>query len=299
MYAVAAGRCWICEGPSAVAGPTAGASLCAASACRAAYALLERRGQLCRACRRPLGPAALAAGVCDEPACRRADLEQRAGAGLRADLERLQDRAAAELGSWAMSAAPLVVVPATVTPLTPIPRSRRRALVAHLRGAIERAFAPPDPDARPDPLAAPVPRLDATPLPVLDAVLGHACGLCRGWCCRAGRNHAFVTADTIRRYREQHPEQTPRAILRAYTRRLPAESVAGACLFQGPAGCTLPRAWRSDTCNTFFCRELRDFARDHQGDEAPRGLFAAVTEDDVVVRAALLEPDAEPQGVPT
>ena len=48
-------------------------------------------------------------------------------------------------------------------------------------------------------------------------------------------------------------------IVSGYVGRVPDRGYAGSCIFHGEKGCTLPREWRSNVCNTYFCGNLGAF----------------------------------------
>jgi hypothetical protein len=89
------------------------------------------------------------------------------------------------------------------------------------------------------------------------AVVAHAaCGLCKGWCCKGGGEHAYVDETTIARVRRERPELNALAVARLYGERVPAAGYEGSCIFHGRQGCTLDRSLRSDVCNSYFCSGL-------------------------------------------
>jgi hypothetical protein len=123
--------------------------------------------------------------------------------------------------------------------------------------------------------------------PAVAAVTGRACALCRGWCCQAGGNHAYLTVQVLQRHMIAHPEQGPRDVLANYLRHLGDDSIEGSCIFHQVDGCGLPRELRSDTCNRFYCAGLAEF-RDQATNQNPdpvRGFFAAVAGTTVVAAA--------------
>jgi hypothetical protein len=98
--------------------------------------------------------------------------------------------------------------------------------------------------------------------PPIQAFSDRACGICKGGCCSAGGQHAFISVVTLRRLLDALPELTRDDILNLYLQRLPAASVAGGCVNQKATGCALPRELRSDVCNGFYCDELYRIQRD-------------------------------------
>ena len=93
--------------------------------------------------------------------------------------------------------------------------------------------------------------------PELQVLSDRLCGMCKGGCCTVGGDTAYITACTIRRYMDEHPELSEEEILAAYLSRISFETVTSACINQTNAGCVLPREMRSDTCNGFYCDTLK------------------------------------------
>ena len=86
--------------------------------------------------------------------------------------------------------------------------------------------------------------------------LGAGCTTCRGYCCQAGQDHAFIDESVIQRFVRANPGIRPRQVLAAYLSRLGWRTYDASCLYHGDTGCTLPRAMRSNTCNNFQCEQL-------------------------------------------
>jgi hypothetical protein len=84
-----------------------------------------------------------------------------------------------------------------------------------------------------------------------------ACAACRGLCCGGGGTTAHLQPADIARWRQRAPAATAAEVVDWYLGRLPAETVAGACVFQAEGGCALPRDRRSDRCNSHYCRPLQ------------------------------------------
>jgi hypothetical protein len=88
-------------------------------------------------------------------------------------------------------------------------------------------------------------------------VAGAACTLCRGWCCRNGKDDAFLDEATIARV-PAGQVSTAEAI-EMYVERVPDAGYQDSCIFHGAKGCTLDRSMRSDVCNSYFCYGLHSF----------------------------------------
>ena len=84
-----------------------------------------------------------------------------------------------------------------------------------------------------------------------------ACSLCKGSCCRNGKDHAFLDEATMARARRATLALDVRAVLRLYLERVPEVGYKDSCIFHGKQGCTLDRSLRSDVCNSYFCGGLQ------------------------------------------
>ncbi len=270
-----ASSCLICEAPLSPLEALA-STVCARVACRWAHRALPAN-EACVVCGRRLAIHDRAARTCSDRTCRTTQLlerqrarEQARRAQLDARAGALRDRGAADAGVAAPETYPVTVLPSLDAPATHLPKQRRRALREHLVPIVAQAFATdgPAPPAADDEREAPA------HAPHLDAAMGSACAQCRGYCCGGGGEHAYLTADTMRRYRAAHPDATPDDVVGAYLRCVGATTYRRSCIFHGATGCTLPRAMRSDTCNRFLCEPLRTFERRVRDGDAARAFFA-------------------------
>jgi hypothetical protein len=143
----------------------------------------------------------------------------------------------------------IIGVPLNRRRLKPIGRERVRNLRKHLVEALRavRTMKGPASPLRPEPEG------------FVGQVVRAACTLCKGWCCKAGGEHAYLDERTLARVREARPELDARAVLRLYVERVPEKAYDRSCIFHGERGCTLDRALRSDICNVYLCGELGDF----------------------------------------
>lgn len=272
--------CVICGVPLAAVDERA-RPVCHNAACRWRYDNAPRR-QSCLVCQRPLVVEELAVGVCSSAECRRAWFierpqqrrrEQRAAMEVQA--HELRERGARDQGIAQPEAYPVTIIPELTIRLGPLPRRRRVLFRERLRELVEEALAEEAGGAAEHASSAAPPAPE--PSAEAAAVLGAACARCRGFCCRGGGTHAYLSVATIRRYHAAHPEQGTAEVVAAYEARLGERSYRGSCVFHGGRGCTLPREMRSDICNGFFCDGLRDF-RDALAPDAPvRGFFASAS----------------------
>jgi len=194
---------------------------CASLSCRRLYRLRAPKtyGRRCSYCARPAAPDE---DTCEDPRCR----SLRAGwiDGRKRETERRTaiDRVGAEqereLRETHGPAVPerllLARLPANEHTTTPLPDERRAAFEENLKGALDRALEDPD---------RPFPETPATPARH-DALIGAACGACRGSCCRHGGVRAYLYPDHFRRYLRDHPGASREQIVSEYLSRLPAES---------------------------------------------------------------------------
>jgi len=82
------------------------------------------------------------------------------------------------------------------------------------------------------------------------------CGQCGGGCCTRGANHAYLSAETIRRVMALKPELAADGLLTVYLDLLPDKTQTGSCINHTARGCSLPKDMRSDTCNLYACESL-------------------------------------------
>jgi len=244
-------------------------------------------------------------GTCARSYCRQQEIVRRAGeAREKADREqhaRALEHYEALVAAPARPVPPdafVVVLPANPAGVTRLPEERKAAIVEHVR---ERALAAIE--AIGDPAAAsPDPANPFAVYSVRDedrATLGAACATCRGRCCLTGKEHAYITRATMKRFLENNPGAGAEQAAELYARHLPESSYEGGCVFQGPAGCTLPRELRSDTCNTFLCPALLTL-KAHLQETGAKAVFAsAMIESDVRFSAWIENGEARECGAPS
>lgn len=145
---------------------------------------------------------------------------------------------------------PLVMVPANTRETVALPADTREQFLERLAGVIADVFAKPI--APTDVTEASV--SDAQGVPVM---LGRSCGTCRGECCTAGRDHAFLRAESVARVRAQNPSMSADDLLARYAAHLPERHYRGSCVYHTPSGCNVPRDWRANICNRYICGGLK------------------------------------------
>lgn len=265
------------------------APVCRAPACGWKYASTPK-DRRCRVCGRLLAFSEMATGLCSTMQCRHtgsAEAMRSRRAHDELEAQKLREQGARTLRIAHAESYPLAHIPSSSAEVIRLPRRRRRVFRKRLRGLIREAFA-----------RAPVDQAPAQPLPAkersgprareLAVVLERACGQCRGFCCGTGGDHAFITVDTIDRYRRTHPDHGPRTVLAAYANMIGTDTFRDGCVFQNADGCALPRAMRSDTCNQFLCAGLRKLT-DRQPENGPVRGFVFSTERGEVVSGAFLD----------
>ena len=85
----------------------------------------------------------------------------------------------------------------------------------------------------------------------------NACSTCRGWCCRMGHQHAYLSPEFLAWRFVQDESLTSEAMIDDYIDRIPEKSQNDSCVYHTEVGCALPREIRSSTCNDFLCPGLR------------------------------------------
>ena len=180
----------------------------------------------------------------------------------------------------------LAIIPAAVHRITRLPAQRRREFRTQLQSLIDRASS--SVPLAVDQGAAMESASELVQDVRLQTTLGNACACCQGSCCRGGAyTHAYLGAETVRRYMKAHPDQSPRKVLATYMRYVGDETCEGSCIYHRSDGCSLPRDLRANICNEFYCVGLREFREKVPTTGPVRGFFVATT-DNVIERAALV-----------
>lgn len=182
-----------------------------------------------------------------------------ARAALYVEAEARRDAAVRQTGGAVDAPIPVAIVPRHVVRLRKTAARRHRAFEARLRELLHFVrHHGAEADART--LDAPAP-LSAT----ADRVVAAVCSACRGACCGNGGDHAFLRTRTLRDFVEAHPSLDDDGVVAAYRRHLPVFALHAGCVYQGSAGCTLPRAMRSAICNAYLCGGLRQALAEADG----------------------------------
>lgn len=152
-----------------------------------------------------------------------------------------------------------VVLPLGIRKLVPLSAERKERYRVHLEKAINEALQYEKADQVPVDKHSPTYQdvinqdQEFSEFPELKDMSDQFCIKCKGGCCAAGEDRAYITAATIRRLLDLSPELEPDDLLQTYLSYLPEQSMAHSCINQVAMGCVLPRELRSATCNYFFC----------------------------------------------
>jgi hypothetical protein len=262
--------------------------------CRVQHAKLAPR-QICSICGRALSPAQYGLRACASPAClavankaaneasaRREAEERRNRAVCQAKALTLRDQSAGAARVEEPETYRVIQIPHLRLQGTKPAEQRRLAFRDFLNQLISKLSVddagPKAEGAGSDSSVQP----DSAPNTEALAVLSTACGLCQGFCCQNGGQHAYLSVQTIRRYMARHPGLRPDDVLDDYLACVGEVSMEGSCLFHGPSGCGLPREMRSDVCNRYYCEGLKEFQK-ALTPEGPVRVFLAATQGDTVM----------------
>jgi hypothetical protein len=179
-----------------------------------------------------------------------------------------------------------VNLPANADPLAPQDPARRVLFVEHLAAIMEGAVLDRERLVA-DPVEA------EPPVNARETLSARACGACRGSCCRAGGEHAYLTEETMARAMALHPDWTRSQLLDVYLSHLPAETTRDSCVYHGATGCGLPRSLRSPTCNRYQCAKLQQVRSLVVPEQQPPPVLALLFDHGVWARSALLDDRGE------
>ena len=164
-------------------------------------------------------------------------------------------------------------IPTGLSRMTPLPEERIKAYTEHLKDIIGKAAGYVSPQELPEDqsydahakLLAVEKRLNGNP--GLREVSDKLCSMCRGGCCAAGEDHAYITVNSMRWFMDRRPDLSQQDILNLYLSKLSPETIEDACINQTISGCTLSRELRAVTCNMYYCDPLVDFQREFEDKE--------------------------------
>ncbi len=200
---------------------------------------------------------------------------------------------------------PVVLLPANPRPVVGLPTSARDAFLAHVGTQLAAAFevAPRD-NALPMSAEDRSSRVNAgdidgarDSITLSDGMVAAACATCRGECCTAGGNHAFLRQDSITRVRARLAEHGPddaAGMLALYRSHLPPRHYRDSCVYHEETGCALPRDLRSNLCNRYHCAELTQLER--ALDEQPTVAYVGAADGTRLRRLVRVEQQADAHG---
>ena len=160
-----------------------------------------------------------------------------------------------------------VVIPRGLATVTPLSESRIENYLQHLRAIIAEAasYASIEEVVHDQHYAArhKLAELDArfADHPELRNISDQLCTLCKGGCCISGKDHAYLSAFSMRQQMEQNPGWSQDDLLERYRRLISAQTMEGSCINHTPDGCALPRELRSNICNAFYCDALKTYQK--------------------------------------
>lgn len=99
-------------------------------------------------------------------------------------------------------------------------------------------------------------------IPKLKDMTDKLCGMCKGGCCPAGSDHAYLSVSTITQLIKTKPDLSVAEIRELYLSRVNSKTVIGACINQTRLGCSLPRDMRSNICNVYYCDSVKSYIND-------------------------------------
>ncbi len=167
---------------------------------------------------------------------------------------------------------PVGVVPANTRETTRLPLRTRRVFLDRLARRIRAVYGEPD-SVTPADLAT----MDPAPSTqhATASILGRSCATCRGECCTAGGDHAFLREDSLARVRATDPSHNEQSLIATYTAHLPTRHYRGSCVYHTTVGCALPRTLRANICNRYLCGGLTQLKRALESSESEMAFVAA------------------------
>ncbi|MEL7449161.1 MAG: hypothetical protein AAFN78_08125 [Pseudomonadota bacterium] len=176
--------------------------------------------------------------------------------------------------------ATVVQVPTGIARSVPIPPERVAAYRQHLEDTVAKAAAldsaeasTTDRDLQHRDALEKTEALFAAK-PAIARLSARLCATCKGGCCTLAGNVAYLSPLTLRRFMDANPELDTAGVVQAYLDKLGDHSQEGTCINQTRSGCALPVEMRSDTCNAFFCSELKEFQKRAAADGNVRDVVA-------------------------
>lgn len=88
------------------------------------------------------------------------------------------------------------------------------------------------------------------------------CSMCKGGCCASGKEHAYLSVFSIRKYMDNHPELSSADVLNLYVSNISSKTIDESCINHTAEGCVLTRELRSDICNGYYCDSLKHYQKE-------------------------------------
>jgi len=111
-------------------------------------------------------------------------------------------------------------------------------------------------------------------MPALRMVSDNLCCICKGGCCASGKDHAYLSVFSVRRFMDENKHLTSDEVLRLYISKITTESINQSCINQTLTGCVLPRNMRSDICNGYYCESLKTYQKNTSADDNALSVIA-------------------------
>ena len=119
-----------------------------------------------------------------------------------------------------------------------------------------------------------------------------SCTTCNGHCCRFGHEHAFLKADMLTEILQNNPAMNATSLYKFYLQQIPAQSYEGSCIYQAAGGCSLPRQFRSSTCNNYECDGRKSFSKhlsEQRASKSARPIVVVAVDDTEVSNSAICQ----------
>jgi hypothetical protein len=201
----------------------------------------------------------------------------------------LRDNVAGESGIENPEDFTPVAIPANIKCIRHLPEKRQRSFSNGLKQLIEQVVAERSSSAVLTDYSTTQTDCDTqTPEMELRSILCNACAVCKGGCCVNGGEHAYIKADTLLCYMQQHPGLQPQQVLDEYLSFLPEKAYENSCVYHTELGCALPFHMRSESCSSFVCEGLTEIKEQAVNTKTTR-FFVAAMEGKKVLRSAFIE----------
>ncbi|MCA9134007.1 MAG: hypothetical protein KDA45_12660 [Planctomycetales bacterium] len=122
-----------------------------------------------------------------------------------------------------------------------------------------------------------LPALDAIAAQRFSELAAQGCATCRGHCCYCGGDHAFLTAEVLRRIAKEEQIHQPSELAKRFLDFMPQQTFVDSCLFHGELGCGLPRHMRANICNDYLCPGLQQLQQHCEAQTSPTVYILAAT----------------------